>query len=163
MNSTPSDFAQADRFDIDTDLKPLLSRLDEAVVGFDFNGRHMAAIRQDAWAASTHLGIARRLKEHVAGRLFMNDDVYVLFAPSAALSLNAEMSVAQRLTPRELKVGCMIAEGLTDKEIARKLGISAHTVREHCRRACAKLRITRRSAFVRCLFSTSGGTSEEGT
>lgn len=133
---------------------PLLSRLCAEVVEFDFGGRRMAAIRQEDWAAAAQNDEARPLRDHVAGRLFIADGVYVLFAPSSAKPETPGQSVAQRLTQRELMVGSMIADGLTDKEIARKLGISSHTVREHCRRACAKLGITKRSALVRCLFSS---------
>ncbi|WP_366140074.1 helix-turn-helix transcriptional regulator [uncultured Jannaschia sp.] len=129
-----------------------LAKLDFPIE-FNFAGNRILAIRQDVWAEADQNYIATlHLQEHVAGRIFVRDEVYVLFSSIASGRSVPKRSVAQRLTQRELKVGCMIADGLTDKEIARKLGISAHTVREHCRRACAKLDISKRSALVRCLF-----------
>ncbi|MEM7641635.1 MAG: LuxR C-terminal-related transcriptional regulator [Pseudomonadota bacterium] len=130
-----------------------LARLDRPIE-FDFAGNRILAIRQDAWVEADQSDVATlHLQEHVAGRIFVRDEVYVLFSSAPNGRGVPKRSVAQRLTQRELKVGCMIADGLTDKEIARKLGISAHTVREHCRRACAKLDISKRSALVRCLFA----------
>jgi DNA-binding CsgD family transcriptional regulator len=46
----------------------------------------------------------------------------------------------------------LISEGKCDKEIARHLGISGYTVREHIRRIFAKLNIGRRSAIVACVL-----------
>lgn len=52
------------------------------------------------------------------------------------------------LTRRELQIAVLIGEGKSDKEIARRLGISGYTVREHIRRIFAKLNIGRRAAIV---------------
>jgi DNA-binding CsgD family transcriptional regulator len=57
-------------------------------------------------------------------------------------------SLAEILTRRELQVALLISDGRCDKEIARHLGISGYTVREHIRRMFAKLKISRRSAIV---------------
>lgn len=56
--------------------------------------------------------------------------------------------LAEILTRRELQVALLITDGRCDKEIARHLGISGYTVREHIRRTFAKLKISRRSAIV---------------
>lgn len=52
------------------------------------------------------------------------------------------------LSRRELEVAVLIADGKCDKEIARQLGISNYTVREHIRRIFAKLKVCRRSAVI---------------
>jgi DNA-binding NarL/FixJ family response regulator len=57
-------------------------------------------------------------------------------------------SGTEGLSRRELEVAVLIADGKCDKEIARQLGISNYTVREHIRRIFAKLKVCRRSAVI---------------
>ncbi len=58
------------------------------------------------------------------------------------------------LTARELQITKLIAHGMCDKAIARELGISENTVREHLRRVFHKLAITKRTSLVaRCIRS----------
>jgi DNA-binding NarL/FixJ family response regulator len=57
---------------------------------------------------------------------------------------------AEPLTPRELEVLDMLAEGLANKLIAHKLGISEHTVKFHVNSILAKLNAgTRTEAVMR--------------
>jgi DNA-binding CsgD family transcriptional regulator len=49
--------------------------------------------------------------------------------PFTALSLSADGDVP--LTPRELEVLALLAEGASNKVIARRLGISVHTAKFH--------------------------------
>lgn len=44
-----------------------------------------------------------------------------------------------RLTPRELELSCCLGEGLSSKEIAKRFGISAHTVEAHRKTVYRKL------------------------
>lgn len=48
------------------------------------------------------------------------------------------------LTPRELEVARLAAQGLQNKEIARKLGIGFGTVRNHIHISLSKLGLTSR-------------------
>ncbi|HQR15827.1 MAG TPA: LuxR C-terminal-related transcriptional regulator, partial [Nitrospira sp.] len=52
------------------------------------------------------------------------------------------------LTPREESVTRFLLEGLTNKEIGNKLGISEHTVKDHLKRLMKKTRVTTRTAVV---------------
>ncbi|MEX0754891.1 MAG: helix-turn-helix transcriptional regulator [Actinomycetota bacterium] len=52
------------------------------------------------------------------------------------------------LTPRELEVIGLVARGLTNREIARVLGISPGTVRAHLEHAFTKLGVGTRTAAV---------------
>ena len=63
------------------------------------------------------------------------------------------LSAAEILTRRELQIALLISDGKVDKEIARQLGISGYTVREHIRRIFAKLNIGRRSAIASCVLA----------
>jgi DNA-binding CsgD family transcriptional regulator len=53
-----------------------------------------------------------------------------------------------RLTPRELQVVELVAQGLSNKEIAGALRISGWTVSTHLRRIFAKLQVATRAAMV---------------
>src|SRR5262249_22163099 len=66
-----------------------------------------------------------------------------LFFPAAHLARPREA-----LTPREVKVLAMVAEGLSNKTIARRLGISEHTVKFHVSSIFAKLGVSSRTEAV---------------
>jgi DNA-binding CsgD family transcriptional regulator len=55
---------------------------------------------------------------------------------------------AQPLTPREIEVLGMLAEGLGNKTIARRLGISEHTVKFHVGSILARLDASSRTEAV---------------
>ena len=50
-----------------------------------------------------------------------------------------ELLEAVRMTPRELQVISLIAEGLSNKEIAGRMHIATHTVKSHVRNVMEKL------------------------
>jgi DNA-binding NarL/FixJ family response regulator len=52
------------------------------------------------------------------------------------------------LTPREGEVAALVATGLTNKEIASKLGISLHTVKDHVHRILEKSGLPSRAAIA---------------
>lgn len=64
--------------------------------------------------------------------------------PARALPVPA----SQPLTPREIEVLTMLAEGLGNKTIARRLGISEHTVKFHVGSILAKLNAASRTEAV---------------
>lgn len=72
-------------------------------------------------------------------------------AASLAPSPEAVNDAFGRLTPREREVVALVAEGLLDKEIAQRLGISYTTVRTHLDRCFQKLGVSNRSRLVRLL------------
>jgi DNA-binding CsgD family transcriptional regulator len=57
------------------------------------------------------------------------DSAEVTLVVSSGASASAEEDVP--LTPRELEVLTLLAEGLSNKAIARRLGISVHTAKFH--------------------------------
>lgn len=60
----------------------------------------------------------------------------------------APAASAQPLTPREAEVLGLLAEGLGNKVIAARLGISDHTVKTHLAAVFAKLRVSNRAEAV---------------
>ncbi|MDE2181122.1 MAG: response regulator transcription factor [candidate division NC10 bacterium] len=58
----------------------------------------------------------------------------------------------QRLTPRELQVLRLIAQGLSDRKIAATLRLSVRTVENHSARIRQKLCIDSRTGLVRFAF-----------
>ncbi|HMN77084.1 MAG TPA: LuxR C-terminal-related transcriptional regulator [Burkholderiaceae bacterium] len=61
------------------------------------------------------------------------------------------------LSPRELCVARMVGAGLTDKQIARQLGVEASTVRTYLMRCCDKLQVHRRGAIAAAIARRGEG------
>jgi ATP/maltotriose-dependent transcriptional regulator MalT len=59
------------------------------------------------------------------------------------------VEMQERLTPRQLEVLTLAADGLTDRQIAERLGISAATARTHMERIRSALRVDNRKDAVR--------------
>ena len=57
-------------------------------------------------------------------------------------------AVAAPLTPREAQVLALLAEGASNREVARRLGISVHTAKFHVGRVLDKLDATGRTDAV---------------
>ena len=68
---------------------------------------------------------------------------------AGAVRLVARLSGLAALTPREREVLRLIAEGLSGKEIAATLGVSAKTIETHRSRIMEKLGIHKVSGLVR--------------
>lgn len=69
------------------------------------------------------------------------------FAPGANDPLD-EAAPLEELTPREIEVLNLLAEGLTNKAIAQALQISSHTVKFHVNAIMSKLNAQSRTAAV---------------
>jgi DNA-binding CsgD family transcriptional regulator len=116
--------------------------------------RHEAHLAQDA-AAEANAALSKMIRAHeselnarigAAGSLDS--------APAKCVECRAitDSNQQESLTPRELEVLGMIAEGLTNAAAAQRLIISPYTVNMHLRSIYAKLGVSSRSAAVRCAF-----------
>ena len=65
----------------------------------------------------------------------------------------ARRGVVDTLSARELEVLGLVADGMTDLQVARRLGLSPATVSKHLRRIYARLEVPNRAAAVRRLAS----------
>ena len=61
---------------------------------------------------------------------------------------NSQRSLAEKLTPREVEVLTLVAEGLTNRAIAQRLAISEHTVKFHLNAVMTKLDAQSRTEAV---------------
>jgi DNA-binding NarL/FixJ family response regulator len=61
--------------------------------------------------------------------------------PTAATQLQTEYG----MTPREVEVALLLAEGCSNLTVARRLGISPHTARHHTQRVLGKLGVHSRA------------------
>lgn len=66
-----------------------------------------------------------------------------------AASAHESVEFAEPLTPREIEVLELLAEGLANKAIAARLSISDQTVKFHVASICAKLGAANRTEAVR--------------
>ncbi len=111
-----------------------------------------AALAEDAWAMGAR-GILPRAAEPpqivaalaaVVQGLVVVDPAFIpaLFPPVESRPLGATdvaEPLFEELTPRELEVLRLLADGLPNKAIARHLGISEHTVKFHVNAILGKL------------------------
>jgi DNA-binding NarL/FixJ family response regulator len=113
------------------------------VVSFEAAGKRYEAVARGQWQALRHTLANRRR----AGSLCIGGVAHVLLERIEA-PVPPKRSLAQILTGRELQIARLIADGFCDKAVARELGISDNTVREHLRRVFHKTQITKRTSLV---------------
>ena len=75
-------------------------------------------------------------------------EILVPTDPPATFTLNQPQLEALGITPRELEILTLIAQGLSNREIADRLFVSENTVKTHCSRAFDKLGARRRTQAV---------------
>ena len=69
----------------------------------------------------------------------MTESLFAQISREAGARSAREVLEDVRMTPRELEVIELIGEGLSNKEIAQRLNIAAHTVKSHVRNVMEKL------------------------
>ena len=77
----------------------------------------------------------------------------VVITPARAPDLAPLVALAYRLTGREEEVLQFLARGLSTLEMAQRLGISPHTVRDHVKALFAKVRVRSRAELVARVFA----------
>jgi DNA-binding CsgD family transcriptional regulator len=103
----------------------------------------VVAIEIDESALAAQLAALLR---SVPGLRLANDGEQADVTMVASLSPSGESDTA--LTPRELEVLTLVAEGASNKTIARRLGISVHTAKFHVGSLLDKLDATGRTDAV---------------
>ena len=83
----------------------------------------------------------------VFGNISMNGRDCLVVKPKKSLE-NAVLSPQELLSERELQIVELVAQGKSNKQIAKKLKISEWTVSTHLRRVFAKLNVDSRAEMV---------------
>ena len=68
--------------------------------------------------------------------------------PETPFVLNQRQVEARGITPRELEILQLIADGLSTREMAERLFVSENTVKTHCKRVFDKLEVNRRTKAI---------------
>ncbi len=108
----------------------------------------------EAWAAGAHGLLLRDADaERLAAAVTAVAHGLAVFDPALATALApvrepASEALPEALTPRELEVLRLLAEGLSNKAIARRLEISEHTVKFHTNAIISKLGAQSRTEAV---------------
>ena len=93
------------------------------------------------------VGETRTLAE--ARNLPVGADAWLVAAPTQGQRDDDELDGEETLTPRELEVLELLAQGLPNKAIAARLGISDQTVKFHVAAICGKLGAANRTDAAR--------------
>jgi len=105
---------------------------------------------RDAWSSGARGVLARNASaEIIAATIGAVAQGLAVFDPAFALRVApARASLVEDLTPRETQVLQLIAEGKSNKTIARELDISEHTVKFHVNAILGKLNAASRTEAV---------------
>ncbi len=94
---------------------------------------------------------ARAVREVLAGRVYVSPAV----AQVVVGALNPPEAAGEALTPREREILHLMAEGLGNEQIARRLGVAVTTVRTHLSSLYKKLRLESRVELA--LYAAQAG------
>ena len=106
--------------------------------------RVRAVLPREATAAE----IIAAVEAAAAGLVVLHPDTAEAALASLSVTPTTAEASVQSLTPREIEVLHMLAEGLGNKTVARRLGISEHTVKFHVGSIFAKLNVSSRTEAV---------------
>jgi len=89
--------------------------------------------------------------------VFAREQVVLVAVERPGISLPSSKDLQHKfgLTPREAQVALRLAVGDSDAELARRLGVSPHTVRHHTERVFDKLQVRSRKALALWLASNA--------
>lgn len=69
--------------------------------------------------------------------------------PASTSVTNHAVAQGESLSEREGQILCLVADGLTNREIAERLFLSRHTVESHIKRIYRKLAVSSRTMAIR--------------
>ncbi|MEM9903633.1 MAG: response regulator transcription factor [Cyanobacteria bacterium P01_D01_bin.44] len=94
------------------------------------------------------VGLRDAIATVVHGLSVIHPDFIEIFFTHSPTLLDDEADLIEPLTPREIEVLDQLAQGLSNKAIAKRLNISEHTVKFHISALLSKLNATSRTEAV---------------
>jgi DNA-binding NarL/FixJ family response regulator len=88
--------------------------------------------------------------------LFGRDPTVLVFVRPAAAPTDDALRARYRLTPREVVVARLMGEGLSNGEVAGRLGVTLTTARNHAARVLLKLGVGKRGRIAPLLRGSAG-------
>ena len=98
--------------------------------------------------ARTHLRAAAELFRSV-GAVPWEQRAQAELGATGEKARKRDPSTLDQLTPQEQQISQLVAEGMTNREIAAQLFLSPHTIEYHLRKVFTKLGITSRTELIR--------------
>jgi DNA-binding CsgD family transcriptional regulator len=99
--------------------------------------------------ARAHLRTARQIFSDVGAKAWADRAAQELRASGETLRRRQQPSTADRLTQQEIQVARLVAEGLSNRDVAAQLFVSPRTVEFHLRHVFAKLGVASRTELAR--------------
>ena len=115
------------------------------VVASPPNEHEARALEDIAHRVERSLGTSAAQHERHAGRTMAPEAVFEL---AERLTTEADAEAATALTARQSEVAALVAEGLTNRQIGRRLGISEKTVELHVSDVLARLGVPSRAGVA---------------
>lgn len=126
------------------------------MVGGEQDARQIIDSGVPAWGMIHHDSSAEELMTAIRavsqGMIISAPGLLEFANPGRPKSSSSENELIEELTPREMEVLQLLAQGLANKQIAHELEISEHTVKFHISSIYAKLGATNRTEAVRTGF-----------
>lgn len=119
------------------DVIAVTSFVEEARIRAALEAGATGYLLKDADAAD----VVDAIRAAVAGEIRLDPAV----ATALAMSMRTPASSTASLTPRELEVVTLVAEGRTNREIGRRLGVAERTARTHVSNILTKLGLASRT------------------
>jgi len=140
------------------DLLPAYEELSEfvsaGVCGFIMKDANLDVLLNTVRAVASGLKV---LPDQMTATLFSE------IARETVSKGGSESHDSVRMTPREREVVNLIAEGLSNKAIGKRLHISVHTVKSHLRNIMEKLTLHSRLQIATYVHQREAGNPQEGT
>jgi DNA-binding NarL/FixJ family response regulator len=125
-------------------LLACLKLVSMAPLAFDW-GRELMAAAISTVALVIGLRLAARSAPAPAAQIEMPSGVAPSLPLDSVPAADAAEPIVELLSPRELSVLRLLAEGASNKEIAQGLGVAENTVKTHLANLYAKLGVRRRT------------------